>query len=82
MKQILDKIEDDIKSLDDHELRLAFCIEQTTHAYTNIFVEKYREWGLPKPQELGRVTALFSFATPIPLIYFAYLSHKHKKILS
>lgn len=82
MKEKLDKLEDEIKAIEDNELRLAFTAEQASHSYTNMFVENYRSWGVPYPQELGRFTAAISFLTPIPIMYFLVLMNKYDRVLS
>ena len=81
-KELLDEIEDEVKSIRGHQLRLAFVVEQLSHAYKNVFVEKYRDWGLPYEKTLGGITAMVLLAVPVIVpLYFAILVYKYRELL-
>ena len=65
-----DKIEQDIKASEDHWERFMFLSEQIAHAYVNLYVEKFRDWGWPKTA--AKVLAYATLITPIPILLGTY----------
>jgi hypothetical protein len=65
-----EQIEEDIKATDEHWIRYMFLSEQIGHAYINLYVEKGREYNIPK--FLCKAVAYLTMLTPIPGLITAY----------
>jgi hypothetical protein len=71
------KIETDIKTDTNDWDRFSFCVEQGSHAYVNIFVEKGRKYKIPVL--ISKAVAYLLLATPIPTIMASVSQFKWNK---